>query len=511
MLPSEPRLPEARPLIETGQYFVVHAPRQTGKTTTLSALSRRLTAEGESVALLFSCERAEVAGDDYGAAELLVLRAMRDAAELYGLPGKALPPDPWPEAPPGSRLFAGLREWAARCPLPLTLVFDEIDALRGEGLRSVLRQLRDGFPARPGRFPSSVVLCGLRDVRDYKVASGSDPERLGTASPFHVKVTSLRIGDFSAQDLAELYGQHTGETGQEFTSGAVERAFACTQGQPWLANALAREVTTVMKIPLSTPITAEHMDQAKERLILSRATHLDSLAARLSEKRVQRVIEPLLAGQFPDVDPTFNDDLAYVRDLGLVAPDLPVRVANPIYREVIARVLGDYTNARILAEPHTFLLPDGRLDFPLLLTEFTAFWREHGDILVRAGIYHEAAAQLVMMAFVHRVVNGGGYIDREYGIGTGRIDLLIRKPYTTADGVRAIQREAIELKVWRRGESDPLAEGLQQLDRYLDRLNLPTGTLAIFDRRPSAAPIHERTVITDAVTPAGRQITLLRA
>lgn len=76
------------------------------------------------------------------------------------------------------------------------------------------------------------------------------------------------------------------------------------------------------------------------------------------------------------------------------------------------------------------------------------------------------------MAFMHRVVNGGGYIDREYGVGRGRIDLVVRWPYTGADGKRAWQFEAAELKVWRPGKPDPLPVGLRQLDEYLDRLAL---------------------------------------
>lgn len=81
-----------------------------------------------------------------------------------------------------------------------------------------------------------------------------------------------------------------------------------------------------------TPITADHVDEAKERLILARATHLDSLAARLNEPRVRRIIEPLIAGDLIRVDP-FDDDLAYLRDLGLIAARGEARVANPIYRE----------------------------------------------------------------------------------------------------------------------------------------------------------------------------------
>jgi AAA domain len=512
MVPPESRLPDARRLIGQGQYFVLHAPRQTGKTTTLAALARALTAEGRHAALHFSCETAEVAGDDFGLAELQVLSSVREMARIQGLAQELLPPSPWPEEAPGRRVFAALSAWAGRCPRPLALFFDEIDALRGESLRSVLRQLRDGYQSRPRSFPASLVLCGLRDVRDYKVASGGNPNRLGTASPFNISVRSLRIGDFSFAEVAELYGQHTAETGQEFTPEALERAFAYSQGQPWLTNALAREVIEEMGVEPPNPITFDHIDEAKERLILARATHLDSLVDKLSEPRVRRVMEPLIAGDLPDeADNTYNDDVRYIQDLGLIAPNRPLRVTNPIYREVIVRVLSTRTEDVITADPRAFVLPDGRLDFRKLLEEFAAFWKQHGEILTTRSSYQESAPQLVMMGFLQRIINGGGYIDREYGVGRGRIDLLIRKPYTGADGHRLVQREAIELKVWRPRHADPLIEGLVQLDGYLDGLDLDTGTLVIFDRRPSAPPVGERTAFSSEHAPSGRTITLLRA
>jgi hypothetical protein len=96
------------------------------------------------------------------------------------------------------------------------------------------------------------------------------------------------------------------------------------------------------------------------------------------------------------------------------------------------------------------------------------------------------------------------------GVGRGRIDLLVRWPYAAPDGTRAWQREALELKAWRQGDPDPLAEGLTQLDAYLDRLDLGHGILAIFDRRPNAEPIGGRTGITPIVSPSGRAITLFR-
>jgi AAA ATPase domain len=511
MLAPEPRLPEARPLIDRGQYFVLHAPRQTGKTTTLLALAERLTAEGGYAALYFSCELAEVAGDDDVRAQLDILAAIRQSVGFQRLPAELRPPDPWPEAAPGSRLSAALGAWAERCPRPLVLFFDEIDALRGASLVSVLRQLRGGFTGRRQDFPHSVVLCGLRDVRDYKAAAGGDPNRLGTASPFNVKTKSLRLGDFTFEDVVELYGQHTAVTGQEFTPQALQRAFQASQGQPWLVNALAAEVIDELRIAPPEPITDDHMDQAVERLIVARATHLDPLAARLHEPRVKRVIEPLIAGALPEIDGTYNDDLAYLRDLGLISRRRPVQIANPIYQEVILRVLGEHTESVIETDERSFVTAEGRLDLPKLLEEFLAFWRLHGDILATKQTYHEAACQLVFMGFLHRIVNGGGYIDREYGVGRGRIDLLVRWPYTDQDGKSGQQWEALELKVRHPGRADPLGEGLEQLDRYLDRLGLEVGTLIIFDRRPKLAPVHERTSITESHTPSGKQITLVRA
>jgi hypothetical protein len=116
----------------------------------------------------------------------------------------------------------------------------------------------------------------------------------------------------------------------------------------------------------------------------------------------------------------------------------------------------------------------------------------------------------VEMGFLQRIVNGGGTVDREYGVGRGRIDLLIRKPCTGHDGEKTVQRIAFELKVWRTGRPDPLPAGLQQLDSYLDRMGLDTGVLAIFDRRTTAPPPSDRVTLTTDHSPAGRDITVLR-
>jgi hypothetical protein len=515
MVPPLQRLPEAQQLVERGQYFVLHAPRQTGKTTFLRAFAKSLTASGRFVALHFSCEVGEVAREDSAQAQASVLMAMRMSAQNH-LDEPLRPPRlQLTGRDELDALSLTLSAWARQVSLPLVLLFDEIDALQGDSLVSVLRQLRAGYNDRgPGRFPWSVALCGLRDVRDYKAASGGDPSRLGTSSPFNIKVESLRLGDFDGKDIASLYAQHTAQSGQPFTAAAVDAALELSGGQPWLVNALGREVVDKIKVPLDQPITAEHLEVAKERLILARQTHLDSLVAKLHEPRVRRVMVPLLAGSEPSEDISYDDDVAYVRDLGLIKAQPPIRPANAIYREIVVRVLSSRVTDTIVLPPRTFTRPDGSLDLRVVFDEFAAFWTQHGEALQSSMPYHEVACELILSAWLQRVVNGGGHIERQYALGNRRMDVLVRWP-PSGDLLAPLsrwQREALELKVWRSGEPDPLPRGLAQLEGYLHSLGLSHGWLILFDRRAERPPIEERTQFHTANTPThGYAVDVLRA
>jgi hypothetical protein len=515
MVPPLERLPNARKLIERGQYFVVHAPRQTGKTTFLRAMARALTASGDFVALHFTCEVGEVAGDDVARAQRAVLEAIALAARQELRPDQQPPTVATNESAREAPLQQMLTAWAERLSLPLVLFFDEIDALRGDSLKSVLRQLRAGYNNRgPGKFPWSVVLCGLRDVRDYKAASGGDPERLGTSSPFNIKVESMRLGNFDRGAVGALYGQYTAQSGQAFSDPALDYAMVLSGGQPWLVNALAREVVEEIEVPLDQTIEPMHLDLAKERLILARQTHLDSLVAKLAEARVRRVIEPMLAGTSSQLDLTYDDDLSYVRDLGLIASNDPIRPANPIYREVMVRVLAVQPSAAIELPQRSFVRADKSLDMRAVLEEFAAFWREQGELLSHEVPYQEAACELVFAAWLQRIVNGGGHIERQYALGRRRMDVLVRWPPggNLLAPTHLWQREALELKVWRTGEQDPQAKGLSQLEGYLESLGLERGWLVVFDRRETQPPVDERTLITTATTPKhGWNVDVLRA
>ncbi|WP_153188308.1 ATP-binding protein, partial [Candidatus Oscillochloris fontis] len=310
MLSALDRLPDLTRLIAQQSYFVLHAPRQTGKTTAMLALAQELTTSGQWTAVVLSVEVAASFSDQPSLAESAILSSWREDA-LVRLPVDLQPPA-WPAAEPGSAIRAALRAWAQASPRPLVVLIDEIDSLRDATLISVLRQIRTGYYDRPHAFPHALALIGMRDVRDYKVAAGGS-SRLGTASPFNIKSRSLTLGNFSATEVAALYTQHTQATGQIFTPEATAHAFHLTQGQPWLVNALAKVAVEDLAPDPATPITPDLIDAAKEVLIQRQDTHLDSLAERLREPRVRAVIEPLLAGLM--LGNLLPDDLRFVQDL----------------------------------------------------------------------------------------------------------------------------------------------------------------------------------------------------
>jgi hypothetical protein len=197
----------------------------------------------------------------------------------------------------------------------------------------------------------------------------------------------------------------------------------------------------------------------------------------LREERVRRVIQPILAGD--ELLEAPDDDRRFVIDLGLVRKvnGGNLQIANPIYQEIIPRVLAGSAQDSIVQEAKWYLLPDGRLDTAKLLAEFQQFFREHSESWVERFDYKEAGPQLLLQAFLHRVVNGGGRIEREYGLGRGRTDLLVVWNY--AGGV---QRIVLELKVLRKSLDKTIADGLAQTLEYGERCNADELHFVVFDR-----------------------------
>ena len=312
--------------------------------------------------------------------------------------------------------------------------------------------------------------------------------------------------------MRALVAQHTTETGQAFSPEALDTVWSQTRGQPWLVNALCRRACfdTEAGRDRSRTITRDDLLDAREHLIRGRQVHLDQLAHKLEEDRVRRVIEPLLSGASEDESSTH--DLAYVRDLGLIAPDDPLRIANPIYAEVIPRELTYAAQAGLMQDAAWYVDTKGDLDVGKLLAAFQAFFREHSEHWLGRFDYVEAGPQLVLQAFLQRVVNSGGRIEREYGLGRGRTDLLIVWPRGGggsggAGAPASSRRHVIECKVLRKGLEATLREGLEQTAGYMDRCAAESGHLVVFDRSEGKT-WDEKIFRREEPAPDGRAITV---
>ena len=479
-------------LIQDKRYFVLHAPRQTGKTSALIAL-RDLLNNGE--AGNFRCvnvnvEVGQVARDDTARGLRSILSSLASSARILG---DEFPRQAWPgifeQSGPDAALKDLLVEWCLADPTPLVLLVDEIDSLVGDTLLSVLRQMRAGYENRPASFPHSIVLCGVRDIRDYRIRS-STGEMIAGGSPFNVAAESLRLGDFTKAETCALMQQHTDETGQCFTPAAREAVWTQSQGQPWLVNALCAGACFDNKAgrDRSLAIDKDEIYAAREKLILSRRTHLDQLTHKLEEERVRRVVEPILSG---GVAQHQARDLEYVRDLGLLAPDSPPRIANPIYQEVVPRELGYVLQDSLDVQPAWYVDDAGALDMHKLLTAFATFFGEHAEHwLDHLGDYREAGPQLILQGYLQRIVNGGGRIEREYGLGRGRTDLLVLWPREAGQPSDLWQRCVIECKVLRSSDRKSLAgtieRGVEQTLGYMKKCRAAEGHLVLFDRRDEA-------------------------
>ncbi|MDR2383038.1 MAG: PD-(D/E)XK nuclease domain-containing protein [Prevotellaceae bacterium] len=478
MLPPEDRLvgSQLHRYIKDMLYWVLHAPRQTGKTTFLQSWAREINSGDEAVACYVSVERCDKVSETEKTMPA-ICEAIREAAKISRLP---IPSNN--DESPVSMLSSILVNWSELvAPKPLIVLFDEVDVLIDETMVSFLRQLRGGFATREiGIFPVSIALVGMRDLKDYLIKA-KDGQPVNPGSPFNIKADSAVLSNFNKDDVAKLFAQRTEETGQQITQEALDYVYEQSGGQPWIVNSLFMRATLrILDNESTETVTLEHVHQACEQMIMARETHLDALAYRLEDPKIRVVIESLISGES---DPSLakGDAFRLCMDLGLVTTERGVpQIANPIYKEVIALQM-TYSTQLAIPEPEwQWQKPDGGLDMDRLLQEFQKFWRRHSEVWEEKSDYTEAFPHLLLMAFLQRVTNGGGHIDREYAAGRGRMDLAVEYA-----GVTYI----IEVKIIYYYDSPAIVreEGLVQIQKYRDKIDSSAPAwLVIFDRRPKA-------------------------
>jgi len=500
--------------IDKEYYFVIHAARQSGKTTLLLQMIDYINRDKKYYALYCSLEAVqEFKEPEKGIPE--IVNRIKTSIKEQGLPDGFAKEADYSDV--SGVLKSSLVDYCRLLDKPLVIFFDETDCLSNGTLITFLRQLREGFVSRNMvPFVHSIALVGMRNIRDltnervswsclhehdraneetegyrtrsdtlhYKAKIRPDSDTLGSASPFNIVSKSVSLPNFTCDNIAELFITHTVLTKQLTEKQAIAYIFEQTKGQPWLVNAIAREIVEdILKEDYSKSITRDMVETAIQNLILQRPTHFDSLLERLKEPRVRKVIEPLILGG--ETEDEFSDDYLYVRDLGLIREENDNTIpANPIYTEIIIRFLSANPQKSILKNYKDYTIPrylktegsNCKIDIDFLLRDFQNFWRENGEIWVNRYDediyqYKEAAPHLVLQAFLQRVTNGGAQINREMALGTRRADLCI---------IYNDQKYPIEIKLMQNHKTIP--EGLEQTFNYMQKCGADQGWLVVFDR-----------------------------
>ncbi|MCI5223988.1 MAG: ATP-binding protein, partial [Candidatus Electrothrix sp. AR4] len=402
-LPSLSRLDlyELCHLIQQKKYIALHAARRTGKTSFLLALMEYLNSKTEYQCLYVNIETAQTAQGNVEQGIFEVIRAIAESASVY-LEDERL--ERWIQETKENQgghgaLSVLLTRWCRENDKPIVLLLDGVDSLIGDTLISLLWQIRRAYNQQPIAFPQSIVLSGVRDVKDYQVRQ-ADGNIITGAYAFNITAESLRLGNFTQEDIRLLYQQHTQYTGQEFAPEIFAEIWRDTHGHPWLVNALAYEMTWKEKTARDgcIKISLRRYQAARERLIQSCTTHFDQLADTLQEARVRRVISPLLSGDATGIQVP-PDDLQYLEDLGLIQRKPQVRIANRIYKEIIPKKLIESIQDTIVLQQECYIDPDLRLNMLKLLTDFQQFFLEHSESWIERFDYKEAGPQLLMQAF----------------------------------------------------------------------------------------------------------------
>ena len=261
MLPPADRLVGAQlhRYIRDSLYWVLHAPRQTGKTTFLKSWAQEINSNDEAVACYVSVEACQ-GMSDRAEAMITINKSICASAKNQGIPIPELPFDQTEFL-----LYRTMQKWAELvAQKPLVVLIDEADVLEGDPLISFLRQLRNGFAQRGvGKFPVSIALVGMRDLKDYITAAkgGIAPN---PGSPFNIKADSATISNFSKDNIESLFAQRSKETGQVISGDALDYVYEQSRGQPWIVNSLFMRATMRLLDESSTEtVTLAHVMEAR--------------------------------------------------------------------------------------------------------------------------------------------------------------------------------------------------------------------------------------------------------
>ncbi|MGE5342579.1 MAG: AAA-like domain-containing protein [Candidatus Omnitrophota bacterium] len=473
-------------LIDTGRYFSIFAPRQSGKTTFFKRLCDRLHQDRTYIGIVLSFQQYEgleksefYAKIEEELYEQLTNRLTAVGCDKCDTVTQFLEHFHLTDHLSFGELFTQLNRILQF--KKIVIFIDEFDGIPRSELGNFLASLRDlyqKYKEVKQKALYSIALVGIRNITKLVV---------GGVSPFNI-ADQVQLPPFSLNNIRDLYSQYTTETNQPFTEAAVKRIHAETEGQPWLVNRLATILTVNIKPETVEPIDEPDVDRAIQILIKERNSHFDNL-----DEKAKQFKETFIEIVFDGVE--YNpgkDDQTWLEQFGLIRNrDGKAVVANNIYKMRYLKMFFDEVTEHAYVSPQFYELPGGLLDMKSILLDFDRYIAQIG---VRAFYEnkkpYEKTGQFFLTAWLYQFARGGwGDLRYESITGLGRMDILLN--YKN-------RKYIIETKVNHRGDMGRLIEQgiLQITQKYLITETANEGFLVIFDAGTAAGATVEPTVHT---------------
>ena len=477
-------------LIEKGKYFTINRPRQFGKTTTMSLLTKQLNQRADYIALKISFEG--VGGVPFTNEQTFAPMLLR----LMGQSVKMVYPEMTRQLEQASQKIANFDElsvfisdYVLQVNKKVVLLIDEVDkSSNNQIFLHFLGMLRHKYLQRDDGEATfqSVILAGVHDIKTLKAKIRPTPPdsggelKGGYNSPWNIAIDFKVDLSFSALEIESMLQDYSREQGiQPDIPAIAERLYYYSSGYPYLVSKLCKFIDEdIMPARMDKTWTVAEVEAAFKLIVAGgyTTTLFESLVKNLenNEDLYDLVFQLIINGEqlnFIIDDPMIN--LAHL--YGIISPSEQgkCQIHNRIFEQRLYSYMlskfirKKYSEVNRLGGPQ-FYTPDG-LDLKLILQRFQAFMKEHYS--EREAKFLEQEGRLLFLAYLRSIINGQGFDFKEPNVGDEqRMDVVI---------THQNKRYVLELKLWRGPKYHQV--GLQQLSDYLDLYGLSEGYLLIYD------------------------------
>jgi hypothetical protein len=492
-------------MVEAGEYFTIHRPRQYGKTTTLWMLSRHLNAQDDYLALNISFEG--IGGAPFVNEHAFCPAFLRIIARSVQFTRPELHGD-FAQAAQYVHTFEDLSQFISRYVLEsqknIVLLIDEVDKSSNNQLfLDFLGMLRQKYLQRAmgqGATFHSVILAGVHDVKTLKAKIRPDEEQKYN-SPWNIAVdfkVDMSFAPHEIETMLQDYRQDRDlhvEMPDAVVHAIAERLYYYTSGYPYLVSKLCKFMDEDIASQRTDKAWAVADVDAAFKMIVDKrytTTLFDSLIKNLENHRelYDLIFRIVINGEkfdFTIANPVMN--LAYLYGIMVPSEQGHCQIHNRVFEQRIYDYMLSKFIQKTAHQVNGVEIPnfysDAGLDIPLILQRFQAFMQEHYSN--RDAQFLEREGRLLFLSYLRPIINGRGFDFKEPNVGDERrMDIVIT--YQN-------QRYVIELKIWRGPKKH--AEGLQQLSDYLDNYGLTEGYLLIYDFRKDKVYQEEQIAFRD--------------